>query len=176
MFSRFSRPTARILFSRVAVIARRNGLPCLMFRMANERANMIVEANIRATVLLSEKTAEGETLRRLHDLALLRSSTPTFSLTFTAIHSIDEKSPLHGLDAAGLAERQAQIFVSIVGLDESFSQTVHARTVYDPSSVRFGSRFVDILQTMRDGGNVVDYTRFHDVTADGPPEILVPTA
>jgi len=54
--------------------------------------------------------------------------------------------------------------VSLTGLDESFSQTVHARHSYVAEEIIFGARFVDILSRAADGRRSVDYTRFHDVT------------
>jgi inward rectifier potassium channel len=96
IFSKFSRPTARVLFSQRAIVTRRDGMPCLLFRMANARATQIVDA--QATVLLarSETTLEGEGVRRFYDLELSRQRNPIFALTWTAIHFIDEASPLYG--------------------------------------------------------------------------------
>lgn len=80
MFARFSRPTARVLFSRVAVITLHNGVPTLMFRIANERYNQILEAQLTVSLLRNEMTAEGEFMRRFDDLKLFRSQTPIFTL------------------------------------------------------------------------------------------------
>src|SRR5205807_2272183 len=44
VFARFSRPTARLLFSRVAVIGPHNGKPTLALRLANQRRNQILQA------------------------------------------------------------------------------------------------------------------------------------
>jgi inward rectifier potassium channel len=43
VFARFSRPTARVLFSRVAVVGPYNGVPTLSFRLANQRRNRILQ-------------------------------------------------------------------------------------------------------------------------------------
>lgn len=154
VIGKFARPTARVVFSTVAVVGHRDGKRSLMVRMANERSNLIVEATVRLTVLFDEKTSEGEYIRRMHDLELVRGSTPAFSLTFTAVHPIDETSPLHGMDTAKLEAAGARIIVSITGTDEVFAQTVHARHGYTAKDIVFGARFVDILET-RDGEAVV---------------------
>ena len=73
VFAKFARPTARVLFSRRALVTVRDGRPVLALRMANARGNQIVEARARAVLARNETTAEGETMRRLHDLPLLRS-------------------------------------------------------------------------------------------------------
>jgi inward rectifier potassium channel len=169
MFAKFSRPTARVLFSRVAVITQRDGVPCLMFRVANQRGNQIVEARMHVVLATTETTAEGEVIRRLRDLDLLRSQHALFALSWTALHPITEHSPLFRATPASLAAAEVELIVSLTGLDESFSQTVHARHSYVPDEILWGVRFVDILSRTPDGRRQLDYTRFHDVVpADEP--------
>jgi inward rectifier potassium channel len=164
VFSRFSRPTARVRFSRVAVISRRDGVPSLMFRMANERANRIVEAQAHVVLARQETTAEGESVRRFHDLALARGRNALFSLSWTVIHPITAQSPLFSETPESLNAARAQIVASLTGLDESFLQTVHARYVWDAEEIAWNARFVDILQETPDGV-MIDYSRFDDVVA-----------
>ena len=163
MFARISRPTARVMFSRVAVVAPVDGVPTLAFRVANQRRNRIVEAQASVSMLREETTLEGVTLRRFHDLTLLRARTPIFALTWTVMHPIDAQSPLHGLDAAQLAELDAEFICSLTGLDDIFVQTVHVRHVYETADIRWGARFVDIFQQGGNGEWAIDYERFHDV-------------
>ena len=163
IFAKFSRPTARVLFSRVAVIAPWEGVPSLIFRMANQRGNQIVEARVHVVLARNETTAEGEVFRRLHDLELIREQTALFAFSWTAIHPIGDASPLHEATRASLAESEAEIIVSLIGLDESFSETVHARYAYRADDIVWGVRFVDILSRLPDGRAQIDYTRFHDV-------------
>jgi inward rectifier potassium channel len=170
LFSKFSRPTARVMFSNAVVIGPRDGVPSLMLRMANERVSRIVEAQLRVVLLRLEHTLEGEAVRRFYDLPLLRSSTTTFALTWTAVHSIDARSPLYGCTEASLRAEGAEIVVSLVGLEETMSQTVHARYTYGADQIVYGARFADVLTVLPDGRRAVDYTRFHDlVTSDVPP-------
>ena len=166
IFAKFSRPTARVLFSRVAVMTRRDGVPCLMFRMANRRGNQIVEARVHVVLALTETTAEGEVIRRLHDLAMAREQNALFALSWTAIHPITENSPLLRATPESLVEKEAEIIVSMTGLDETFSQTVHARHSYVPEEILWSARFVDILSRTPDGRRQVDYSRFHDVVPE----------
>jgi len=168
VFAKFSRPTARVLFSRVAVITRRDGVPCLMFRMANQRGNQIVEARVHVVFARNETTVEGEPLRRLRDLHFLRDQNALFALTWTAVHPITEDSPLYRATAASLAADEVELIVSLTGLDETFSQTVHARHSYAAAEIVWGARFVDILSRLPDGRRQVDYTHFHDTTRSEP--------
>ncbi|MGF1468954.1 MAG: ion channel [Sandaracinaceae bacterium] len=167
VFAKFSQPHSRILFSDRMVVERRNGVPTLSFRLANERHNdAVVEASIRVSALLTVRTKEGAELRRLHDLELERSQTPLFLLSWQVFHRIDEGSPLHGWTADDLWDDDVRFVVALVGLDSVFQQTVHARRVYFAEDVAFGHRFVDVLRRL-DGGRVeMDYRRFHGVEPD----------
>jgi len=163
VFAKFSRPTARVLFSRVAVISSWDGVRSLMFRMANERDNRIIEAQVHVVLIRTEATAENVPVRRVHDLALLRNNNPSFALSWTAVHPINERSPLWGATPASLAANDDEIVVSLTGLDETYSQTIHARHAYAADEIICGARFVDILTRLPDGRMRIDYGHFHDI-------------
>jgi inward rectifier potassium channel len=163
VFARFSRPTARVRFSRVLAISPRDGVPSLMFRVVNQRSNRIVEAQIHVVLSRWEMTREGETMRRFYDLDLARSRNALFSLSWTVIHPIVEQSPLFGATAASLKASRSMIVASLVGMDESFLQNVHVRYVWTADEIAWGMRFVDVLQELPDGSFLIDYSRFDDV-------------
>jgi inward rectifier potassium channel len=167
MFARFTLPSARVLFSRVGVICPYNGVPTLMFRAANRRGNFVVEAQFRVSVLLPEVTPEGHWMSRLHDLKLVRSETPFFSLSMTLMHPIDEDSPFYSLTPEALSEMNTQIVVMMTGLDETVSQTIHASQVYTADDLRSNARFVDIVSVLSNGDRYVDYVHFHDIEPMG---------
>ena len=144
----------------------RDGIPCLMFRMANARATGIVEADARVVFARSEDTLEGENVRRFYDLELSRTRNSVFALTWTVIHWITETSPLFGATPASLAASEIEIIVSVVGLDETLSQTVHARHSFIPEEIAWGARFVDVISRLPDGRRQVDLTHFHEVVDD----------
>jgi inward rectifier potassium channel len=167
VFARFSRPTARVLFSRVAVIGPYDGTPTLSFRLANQRSNQILQAEVSAVLLRDETTMEGVTIRRFYDLPLARYRTPVFALTFSVMHQIDKDSPLYGASAAALEADNAELIVTASGIDETIAQPVHARTSYLPHEILWGHRFVDVMGWTDDGSRVIDYRRFHDTVALG---------
>lgn len=169
MFAKFARPTARVLFSRVVAVASRDGVRSVMFRMANERGNQIVEATLRLVLSRNEVTSEGEAVRRFYDLALSRDRNAVFALSWTAIHPITRESPLYGETVESLIESDAMLIVSLMGIDETSAQTVHARHVYGPEEMRWDERFVDILDRDESGRRRIDYRRFHD-TKPQPPQ------
>jgi len=163
-FAKFSRPRARVLFSEKFVVSKMNGVPHVMFRMANWRGNLIVEAQLRVIVLLLETTPEGHSLRRPVDLLLVRDRNPAFVLTWTAMHAIDEKSPFHGVDpVAFLRDSGSQIVLSLTGLDDTAGQQIHARYAYGMKDAALNARFVDVVTTAPNGTRIIDYAHFHDV-------------
>ncbi|MCX7172586.1 MAG: ion channel [Proteobacteria bacterium] len=163
IFSRFSKPTARILFSRRMVIRPFEGARVLMLRAANERNNRIVEANASLAMVRTERTIDGETFTRIHDLPLLRDHTPAFALTWTLIHRIDESSPLHGWTQESLLEARTRIMISINGHDETMAAAVHSYHDYLSEDLMFDSRFVDVMVKGENDERIIDMTRFHDI-------------
>ncbi len=161
IFTKFARPSARFLFSRRAVVHRRNGIPSLLFRVANERGNYVVEAAMRATVLMDETTIEGDRMRRLHDLKLVRTFSPIFILSWTAIHEIDETSPLFGLSPQEILDSDCRVIISMSGIDGVFSQTIHAYHVFYADELAWNARFVDVVRTTDLGKAILDYKDFH---------------
>ena len=163
MFARFSRATARIMFSKVAVIAPHNGVPTLMFRAANQRHNLILEAHVKVVLTRFEVSTEGRGMRRFRDLRVERADNPTFVLSWTVMHPIDADSPLYGMTPEDLAASDIEIIVVMTGLDESFTQPVHARYSYTPDDLVWGRYFADIVGLNENGVRTINYGRFHDV-------------
>ena len=164
LFARFSRPTARIAFSNVAVVNCHDGQISLMMRLANERRNMIAQAMVSMVLVIDERTAEGEAYRSIYDLQLERSISPAFSLSWVIVHPITANSPLHGQTVETLTKANAEILVTVTGIDATLAQTIHARFSYVPGELRWNKRFVDILSRAADGRTQVDMPHFHDVT------------
>ena len=162
-FARFSRPTAKVRFSRYAAVAPHNELPTLSIRLGNGRSNQILQADVELILLRSERTSESVVMRRFHDLRLERSHTPIFSLTFTLMHVIDEASPLFGATSKELKADQAELLVTVTGLDETMSHTIHARHSYVVDEVRFGCRFADMFGYLPDGRVAIDLRQFDEL-------------
>jgi len=167
VFAKFSRPTARVIFSRNAVITRFDGVPSLLVRMANERGNQIAEAQAHLVLLRTERTPEGEEVRRAHDLRLRRSHSAFFAFTWLVVHTITPDSPLFGETPESLKAKDIDLVASMTGLDETLSQSVHARHAWMPEQVLWGHRFADVLVSLPDGRRAIDYRRFHLVEPDG---------
>jgi len=161
IFSRVSRPTARVIFSRIAVVTPFDGVPALMFRAANQRGNQILEAEATVNLFIEVKTLEGHSFRRFQPVQLVRSRQPMFALSWTLIHLIDETSPLFGATADSLQAAGAEIVVAVSGVDEIFAQRIYARHSYLPDEIAWNRQLVDVLTLNEDGDRVLNYYNFH---------------
>ena len=165
VIAKFTLPTARVLFSRNMVISPVDGVPTLMFRLANMRANQIVEARINLTLARTETTQEGLRLRRMVDLPLQRNTNPQFALSWMVMHPIGPESPCGGLTAATWRDEDFIILAVVTGLDATTSTTVHARHIYRGADILFDHIFEDILSWHQPGEVHIDYRRFHATRA-----------
>ena len=163
VFAKASRPKASVLFSKVLTISTRFGVPTLSFRVGNARGNDVVDAQITVSLLIDEITPEGEHIRRIHDLKLSRNRTPFFAFTWSIMHSIDEQSPLYGLDLDN--PQFISIMAVLIGHDGTYGQTIYARHMYTPFDLKNNHRFVDIMQQRPDGQLIIDFRHFHDTKA-----------
>lgn len=160
VFARFSRPIARIIFSENAIIAPYRGITALEFRMINARSNQLIQLEIK--VLLSRmETHDGILIRRFHELSLERSQVMFFPLNWTVVHPIDKSSPLHGVTREEFLEGDPEIMILLTGIDETFSQTVHARSSYKGEEIVWGAKFSDMYQRSEGGVISVDLQRLH---------------
>lgn len=161
-FARFSRPSARIVFSDQAIVAPFRGGTAFEFRIANERTNHLLD--VRARVLYSRMQAAGGTLVRKFDMLTLERDRVVFlPLHWTIVHAIDDASPLRGVTAEDLRASDAEFLILLTATDETFSQTVHARSSYKPHEVVFGARFGDIFEETTAGRVSIDLRRLHKI-------------
>ena len=163
VFARFARPVARVRFSDVAVVAPYRGGTGFMFRIANMRESELLEVSAR--VLLSRRRNGGAaTDREFHQLQLERDRVVFFPLSWTVVHPITAGSPLHGVTPEELRASEAEFLVYLTAYDETFSQTVHARSSYRAEEVAFGARFAAIVDLADDERTVrVDVRRLSDI-------------
>ena len=165
-FVRFSRPRAKFVFASHPVVAMYNGKPTLMLRVANGRADVLLDASAKLNVLLSVTTAEGKLFRRAQELRLERAHLPVFPLTWTLMHVMDERSPLHGYDATQTVAARAQVFVTLEARDPTLATSVNEIRYYAPEDIRFEMRYVDAVTTDEDGTLVADLTKIGEMEQD----------
>ena len=163
IFARFSRPTARIIYSEKAVVAPYRGITAFMFRTANALNNQIID--LHASVLLTRfENVDGRLLRQYYPLKLERDKVVFFPLAWTIVHPIDEESPLNGLTDSDLKDSNAEVLIVLSGTDEIFSQTVNSRSSYAADEIVWNARFGDIFNRSDESGLLtVDIRRLHKI-------------
>lgn len=168
LFARFSQPTAKILFSQNALIAPYRGYTAFEFRIANARRNELIQ--VEAQLNLTRFRLDGSGIREFLPLRLERQKVVFFPLAWTIVHPIDEKSPLYGATAEDLEEWDAEFLILLSGIDETFSQTVHARSSYKANEIVWGARFTSLFNPPRpDGVLSIDIGHLHNVEKMLPP-------
>lgn len=165
IFVRFSRPTARIRFSNVAVIAPFNGNPTLMVRLANLRHHAMVEAQFRLLYMRDELTKEGEDVRRFYPLQLQFNHLISFPAALTLRHEIDQTSPLFGLTPDDLKLTDSRMLVSIVCIDPVIQAPVQTQTEYVHEQIAWNQRFAEIYTEDAVGRYTVDYSKFDETVS-----------
>jgi inward rectifier potassium channel len=174
VFAKFSRPTTRIAFSRYAVITQHEGRRTLIFRTGNRRGNIIVEATLHVSIVMTTITAEGETFYRAADLKLVRDRQIGMTRGWTVFHTIDASSPLYGMDNEdALARAELELFISLTGIDDTTTQQIHTVHRYDQSEIKIDHRFADTLTILSDGTYVFDLSKFDEVLPDSTPRASV---
>jgi inward rectifier potassium channel len=150
MYGRFSRPSARLVFSRRMVVAPFNDGRALMFRVANSRPNVLMELEATVILMTVEDSSDGPK-RRYQGVPLERAKIFFLPLSWTIVHPIDESSPLQGLGPDDLEKLQAEFLILIKSFDDTFSQTVHARYSYTFEEIDWASRFLPAFDITDDG-------------------------
>lgn len=161
-FARFSRPAARIIFSKQAIVAPYRDMQAFEFRIINARSSQLIEVDVK--VFLSRLEPAGSRMtRQFYDLSLERGHVSLFPLNWTIVHPIDSSSPMWGQNEQSLRESETEFLVLVSGIEETFAQSVHTRSSYKAHEVVYGARFADMYRTSADGALGVDVDRLHAV-------------
>jgi inward rectifier potassium channel len=162
LYARFSRPSARIVFSKRVLIAPYQDMTALQFRIANQRTNVLMD--LQATVMLmTVERSNGELRRKFAELTLERDKVYFIPLTWTIVHPIDNSSPLFGLTQADLAQREAELLVVVKGFDETFSQQVNTRFSYRYDEIQIGAKFMPAFRVDPQGDLVLELNQIDAV-------------
>jgi len=161
VFARFSRPSAKILFSDTALIAPYRKIRSFQFRIVNERNSQIVDLKCR--LVMSRMEFDGAGLKRkFYDLKLERDQVMFFPLNWTIVHPIDEKSPLFGQSEEDFVRSDVEFLVLLEGMDDTHSAIVNTRSSYKASEIEWGKKFKPVLDEMPDGSISIDILRISE--------------
>ena len=161
--AKFTLPSSRVLFSNNILITEFEGIPTLMLRAVNLRTNHIVTAQAKLTLLKTETTKEGVSIKRFHDLQLVMAEAPFLALSWTLMHPITKDSPLYEMTHQTLQDSDCEFIITITGLDSTISRTIYSLCVYTCDDIHWGGRFKDVLFYTADGKREMDYANFHQI-------------
>ncbi len=171
LFGRFSRPAARLAFSKQMVVAPYQSATSLQFRLANRRSNNLMEIEARMMLSTVESTEQG-LVRKYKYLTLERPQVQFLPLTWTVVHPIDPDSPLWGKDADYFTQRQAEFLIMVKGFDDTFFQTVYVRHSYRFDEVVWGARFAPAFEPDEQGAMVLDLEKLSEIAPAEIPAAL----
>lgn len=171
VFAKMTRPKQRtqtLLFSRHAVVCQRDGVLALMFRVGDMRKSHIIGASIRAQLIKTRQTKEGELLAQ-HQTELEigadggAASDLFFIWPMVVAHRITAESPLYGMSATDLLQERFEIVVILEGTVESTGQSTQARSSYLNTEILWGHRFDPVVGYNKDKqGYEIDYSKFNE--------------
>lgn len=173
LFTKFSQTRATLSFTRNMVITQHDGQPTLMFRIGNERGNLIVEAQARLVLTRTETTSNGSLFYRMYDLKLIRDRSVSFTRSWNLMHTISPDSPLYGLNAEDLAKQEVEIVCAVVGIDDTSLQPIHGRWTWTDSQILFSHRLKDMLAPQANGKIHVYLNHFDEVEPEMSPALTV---
>ncbi|KAK7939779.1 hypothetical protein WMY93_003105 [Mugilogobius chulae] len=136
VMAKMAKPKKRnetLVFSHYATVAMRDGKLCLMWRVGNLRKSHLVEAHVRAQLLKSRTTVEGEFI------------------------PLDQ--PFYEMNKQELETSDFEIVVILEGMVEATAMTTQCRSSYVASEILWGHRFEPVLFEEKNYYKV-DYSRF----------------
>uniref|UniRef100_A0A8C1XF78 G protein-activated inward rectifier potassium channel 3 n=1 Tax=Cyprinus carpio TaxID=7962 RepID=A0A8C1XF78_CYPCA len=167
MFVKISQPNKRaetLVFSRNAVISLRDDKLCLMFRVGDLRSSHIVGANMRAKLIKSKQTQEGEFIpldQTDISVGFETGDDRLFLVSPLVIsHEIDVRSPFWDMSQSQLEKEDFEVVVILEGMVEATGMTCQARSSYLAEELLWGHRFSPMM-TLAEGFFDVDYGAFH---------------
>jgi inward rectifier potassium channel len=162
LVARLSRPRARIGFSRTMLVAPYNGARSVQFRIVNRGVSNLMEVHAQM-LLMTVEQVDGNLQRKYTQLKLERDGVLFLAVTWTIVHAVDADSPLYGKTAEDLERWQAEFLILIKGVDDTFSQTVHARASYRYDELTWGARFAPAFHVDSNGDLELEVDRVSDV-------------
>ncbi len=162
LYGRFSRPSAKIRYSKNMIVAPYRDITGLMFRVANLRSNQLIELEV-SIMLTYNALINGKNMRQYVPLELERNSISLLNLSWTIVHPITGDSPLKTMNPAFLTNSEAEFIVMLKAFDDSFSQTVHSRTSYTDEEVIWGAKFISAISSDENGINVLALNKMDDL-------------
>ena len=159
LYGRFSKPKASVGFSKNIILRNFNEGKALMFRLINNRTNIMIEPSISVTLSLPVKGKFGELKREFYQLKLELETIKYLPTSWTIVHQIDEESPLYNLTSRQVKELDAEWYILMQYHDDSFAQRVYQVHSYTSKDLEVNVKFAPITHFNKDGYTVLDHKK-----------------
>ncbi|KAJ8367255.1 hypothetical protein AAFF_G00323720 [Aldrovandia affinis] len=156
-------------FSSGAVVALRDGVMCLCWRLGDFRGNHILEGEARALLVRHSPRPSGAATLSCLDLEV-ESAHVILATPTTLVHRLVKGSPLYRLGPEDLRTEDFEVVVTFTYTGDSTGVLHQTRASYAPSEIRWGQHFRDMLKVGRKHYRA-DYALFHETTAAPVPRV-----
>jgi inward rectifier potassium channel len=162
LYGRFSKPNAKIVYSRYAVISPFNDITGFMFRIANKHKSQIIDCEVQVVFSRIENFNENAA-RKFYNLKLEYPKIYFFASTWTVNHPINEKSPLYKITEEEFNKSEAEFLILLKGFDDTFAQNVHSRFSYRHNEVIWNAKYKNIHIHNPEGKLTIELDKISDL-------------
>lgn len=164
IYGRFSKPSAKIAFSRNIIISPHKDGMAVMFKMVNLRNNVLLNTKVNALVSLLEPNTEKTGFsRKYYNMKLEVDFVRYFPLTWTLVHPITEESPFYGQTLRGILEQETEVLLLVEAFDETFAQSVLQKHSYAHHQWKDKVRFKRNFSANESGKIILNIRELHDL-------------
>ncbi|HSZ24123.1 MAG TPA: ion channel [Cytophagaceae bacterium] len=154
LYSRFSKPKSKLLYSKNLLVAPYQDASALMFRFANSDNEPLLECEIQLILSMMVKENEKDE-RKYFPLKLERDKIASLAMNWTVVHPLNEDSPMFGCSMQDMIDYDAEFIVLLKAFDNTYSQIVHTRSSYKYNDIVWGGKFKPMFYRAKNGSSTV---------------------
>lgn len=164
LYGRFSKPSSKILFSDMILFTNHNDKKSIMFKLVNARKSVLLNAKVKVIMMIDHQSkSSSNSIKANHSLKLELDAITFFPLTWTIVHSIDENSPLWGLNFNQIIKRNAEVIVLVEAFDETHSQSIFKVKSYAGEQWVNNKKFARSFNSDGNGKIVLDINSINEL-------------
>ena len=145
LYGRFSKPNAKIGFSKNIILTPFDEGQAIMFKTVNLRNNVLLKTKISVFIALDKEIGANNFMKEYFPLTLEVDTITFFPLTWTLVHKITDDSPVANMNIDDLKLKNAEVFILIETFDETYSQDIVQKHSYAQNDwidkVKFDTNF-----------------------------------
>jgi inward rectifier potassium channel len=158
LFARFSKPNVRILFSENAIVGSYRDGEAFMFRLANERKNMLTNLRVEVIAAWVATNKEGKERRMYRPLELERNTLSMLPLSWTIVHPLSADSPVQICKTMD-DQSDLEIMVILESYDDTFANIVRTHYSYKFDEIVWNARFEPAFEFDENGATILDLNK-----------------